>query len=118
MNGKAINISNGAETAGQSGLVRCRDENTGHVQREQQLQNGKFMGVCAGIADYTGIDVVWIRVAAILLTLMTGWALIGYLAMGFLAEKKPALVKKPNAMAIISATQASVPYLASARNIA
>ncbi len=53
-------------------------------------QNGKFMGVCAGIADYTGIDVVWIRVAAILLTLMTGWALIGYLAMGFLGEKKPA----------------------------
>ncbi|GGB59436.1 envelope stress response membrane protein PspC [Blastomonas aquatica] len=53
-------------------------------------QNGKFMGVCAGVADYTGIDVVWIRVAAILLTLMTGWAFMGYLAMGFLAEKKPA----------------------------
>jgi len=53
-------------------------------------QNGKVMGVCAGIADYTGIDVVWIRVAAILLTLMTGWALLGYLAMGLLAEKKPA----------------------------
>lgn len=53
-------------------------------------QNGKFMGVCAGISDYTGIDAVWIRVAAILLTLMTGWALIGYLAMGFLGEKKPA----------------------------
>lgn len=45
LNGKAINISNGGETAGQSGLVRCRDENTGHVQREQQLQNGKFMGL-------------------------------------------------------------------------
>lgn len=45
LNGKAINISNGAETAGQSGLVRCRDENTGHVPREQQLQNGKFMGL-------------------------------------------------------------------------
>lgn len=52
-------------------------------------QNGKFMGVCAGIADYTGIDVIWIRVAAVLLTLMTGWAFIGYLAMGFLGEKKP-----------------------------
>lgn len=52
-------------------------------------QNGKFMGVCAGIADYTGVDVIWIRVAAVLLTLMTGWALMGYLAMGFLAEKKP-----------------------------
>ncbi|MCG6120212.1 MAG: envelope stress response membrane protein PspC [Blastomonas sp.] len=54
-------------------------------------QNGKFMGVCAGIADYTGIDVVWVRVATVLLTLMTGWLLMaGYLALGFLAEKKPA----------------------------
>lgn len=44
LNGKAINISNGAETAGQSGLVRCREEDTGHVQREQELRNGKYIG--------------------------------------------------------------------------
>jgi phage shock protein C len=54
-------------------------------------QNGKWMGVCAGIADYTGIDVVWVRVATVLLAVMTsGWPIIAYLAMGFLAEKKPA----------------------------
>ncbi|MFX8731571.1 PspC domain-containing protein, partial [Acinetobacter baumannii] len=23
--------------------------------------NGKFLGVCAGIADYTGIDALWVR---------------------------------------------------------
>ena len=32
-------------------------------------QNGKWLGVCAGIADYTGIDVVWIRVGAVVVTL-------------------------------------------------
>lgn len=53
-------------------------------------QNGKFMGVCAGIADYTGVDVVWVRVATVLMTLMTGWLLMaGYIALGILAEKKP-----------------------------
>ena len=25
--------------------------------------NGKWMGVCAEIADYTGLDVLWIRLA-------------------------------------------------------
>lgn len=45
LNGKAINISNGAETAGQSGLVRCREDDTGHLQREQELRNGKFVGL-------------------------------------------------------------------------
>ena len=45
LNGKPINISNGAETAGQSGLVRCREEDTGHLQREQELRDGKFVGL-------------------------------------------------------------------------
>ena len=31
------------------------------------------------------------------------------------AEKKPAVVKKPNAIAVSSATQTSEPYLASVR---
>lgn len=52
-------------------------------------QNGKWMGVCAGIADYTGIDVTWVRVGFVLLTLATGWALLGYLAIGMIAEKRP-----------------------------
>ena len=26
-------------------------------------QNAKWKGVCAGIADYTGIEVIWVRVA-------------------------------------------------------
>jgi phage shock protein C len=54
-------------------------------------QNGKWMGVCAGIADYTGIDVVWVRVATVVLSVVTsGWPIIAYLALGFLSQKKPA----------------------------
>jgi antitoxin component YwqK of YwqJK toxin-antitoxin module len=44
LNGKPINVSNGAELAGQSGLVRCREEDTGQLQREQELRGGKFVG--------------------------------------------------------------------------
>lgn len=43
-NGKPVNPSNGAETAGLTGLLRCRDENTGQLQREQELKDGKYLG--------------------------------------------------------------------------
>ena len=53
-------------------------------------QNGKFMGVCAGIADYTGIDITWVRVATVLSFFVTsGWTLLAYFVMGFVATKKP-----------------------------
>ena len=45
MNGKPVNPSNGAETAGLTGLLRCRDEDTGHLQREQELRGGKYLGL-------------------------------------------------------------------------
>ncbi|MFM9937513.1 MAG: envelope stress response membrane protein PspC [Novosphingobium sp.] len=52
--------------------------------------NGKFMGVCAGIADYTGIDVLWVRIAFLVLAFSMGWPFLIYFAFGFLADKKPA----------------------------
>lgn len=53
--------------------------------------NGKFMGVCAGIADYTGLDVLWVRLAVVVGTLCgLGFLPIVYFALGFLAEAKPA----------------------------
>ncbi|RVU03604.1 envelope stress response membrane protein PspC [Novosphingobium umbonatum] len=52
--------------------------------------NGKVMGVCAGIADYTGIDVLWVRIAAlIMLSATSGTAFMVYLAIGILAQDKP-----------------------------
>ncbi len=52
--------------------------------------HAKWAGVCAGLADYTGIDVLWVRVAAVVLTLMAGgWPIIIYIAVALLADKKP-----------------------------
>ena len=45
MNGKPVNTNNGAETAGLTGLLRCREEDTGRLQREQELRDGKYLGI-------------------------------------------------------------------------
>lgn len=53
-------------------------------------QNAKWLGVCSGIADYTGIDTVLVRVGAVLLTLATsGNVVIAYLVIAWLASSKP-----------------------------
>jgi phage shock protein C len=53
-------------------------------------QNAKWSGVCSGIADYSGIDVVWIRVSAVLLTIMgSGMTLIAYFLIAWFADNKP-----------------------------
>jgi len=52
--------------------------------------NGKVMGVCAGIADYTGMDVTLVRimmVAAILLG--SGSPVLLYFIAGGMTPKKP-----------------------------
>lgn len=52
--------------------------------------NGKFLGVCAGIADYTGVDVLWVRLGTVALTMMgVGFIPLVYFALGFFASKKP-----------------------------
>ena len=56
------------------------------------MHNAKFKGVCAGIADYTGIDVMWVRIAFVMLTL-TGigvpWIPLAYALIAWMAPKKP-----------------------------
>ena len=53
--------------------------------------NKKWLGVCAGIADYTGIDVTVIRIATVVLTLLGGfpWTLIAYWVAAWMAPNKP-----------------------------
>jgi phage shock protein C len=54
-------------------------------------QHAKLMGVCAGIADYSGINVIWVRLGAIGLVLMGAPIIIpAYFLVGLLADKKPA----------------------------
>ena len=53
-------------------------------------QNAKWSGVCAGIADYTGIDVLWVRVGAVLGTLMgSGVLIIAYFLIAWMGTPKP-----------------------------
>ena len=53
-------------------------------------QNAKWSGVCAGIADYTGIDVLWIRVGAVLGTLMgSGVLILVYVLIAWMGTPKP-----------------------------
>ncbi len=54
-------------------------------------QHAKWGGVCAGIADYTGIDVIWVRIGAVVFTLMGGfpWTLIAYWMAQWMAPAKP-----------------------------
>ena len=45
LGGKSVNPNNGNETAGLTGMLRCKDEDSGKLQREQELRNGKNVGV-------------------------------------------------------------------------
>lgn len=53
-------------------------------------QNGKWAGVCAGIADYAGIDVTVVRIGFVLGTVFSGGnLLLAYFIIAWLAPKKP-----------------------------
>ncbi len=54
-------------------------------------QNSKWLGVCSGIADYTGVEVIWVRVGTVILTLAGGfpWTLIAYWMIAWMANPKP-----------------------------
>ena len=53
--------------------------------------NGKLMGVCAGVANYTGIETQWVRIFFLTGTIFGfgSLALIS-LIIGLLADKQPA----------------------------
>lgn len=55
-------------------------------------QNAKLMGVCSGIADYTGVNALWIRLgflAAVLSGVLSPIILPLYFLAGLLLNKKP-----------------------------
>ncbi|MBB1603912.1 toxin-antitoxin system YwqK family antitoxin [Variovorax sp. UMC13] len=45
LNGAPVNPANGYTTQGKTGLMRCKDRDSGELQREQELRNGVFMGI-------------------------------------------------------------------------
>jgi phage shock protein C len=54
-------------------------------------QNRKWLGVCAGVAEYTGIDVTLVRVGTVILTIVGGfpWTLLAYGLVAWMADAKP-----------------------------
>ena len=54
-------------------------------------RNAKWMGVCSGLAAYVGVDVMWVRVAAALLTVCGAGSVIipGYFVIAWLAKDQP-----------------------------
>ena len=64
--------------------------NTPRTTLYRDKQNAKLMGVCAGIADYTGVNAFWIRMAAVMLCFMTSGGIIPfYFIAGLALNKKP-----------------------------
>ncbi|MEO7887193.1 MAG: hypothetical protein ABI893_12010 [Polaromonas sp.] len=45
VNGESVNPNHGGTTAGKTGIMRCKDRDSGQLMHEQELQGGKFMGV-------------------------------------------------------------------------
>lgn len=50
----------------------------------------KLFGVCAGLANLTGADALWIRLGAVAITLLgSGLPVLAYLVVALVAEAKP-----------------------------
>ena len=53
-------------------------------------RNAKFLGVCAGIADYTGIEATWIRIGLVLAILCgLPFLIVAYFVIAWIAQPKP-----------------------------
>ena len=60
-------------------------------------RHGKIMGVCAGIADYTGFDVNLVRVCFIASVFMSGGSILPfYFIAGFITPVKPTSLEYDN----------------------
>ncbi len=54
-------------------------------------RNARFLGVCAGIADYFGWDATWVRIGAVVGTVAgVPFLPLIYLAINWIADNKPA----------------------------
>jgi len=61
----------------------------------KQLQvdkfNGKLLGVCAGLAEFSGIDALWTRLGtvALMFTPVAPLVVLAYVVLGLILPKKP-----------------------------
>lgn len=51
--------------------------------------NAKLMGVCSGLANYTGIETVWLRIGFVVASLLGfGSPVLIYLVIGLVADSQ------------------------------
>jgi len=62
----------------------------GRGRFEVDRTEGKLLGVCAGLANYTGVDVTLIRVGVVVVTVMGAfpWTLIAYGIAAFVGREQ------------------------------
>jgi phage shock protein C len=61
-----------------------------HTKFYLDKRNKKWLGVCAGIADYTGLDPTVVRIGLVVLTFVAGpWTLLAYWLTAWMAPVKP-----------------------------
>lgn len=64
--------------------------NASHRKLTLDKRSAKLFGVCAGIADYTGIETLWIRLGFVAVTLIgSGFPALAYLVLAMVLESKP-----------------------------
>jgi antitoxin component YwqK of YwqJK toxin-antitoxin module len=51
LNGKPVNTNDGSQTAGKSGMIRCKNLDTGQTEREYELQDGQSFGLSRYFRD-------------------------------------------------------------------
>ena len=51
LNGVEVSDSNGATTAGKTGIMRCKDRDTGKMLKEREIRAGKWVGVTRNYVD-------------------------------------------------------------------
>ena len=54
-------------------------------------QDAKWKGVCAGISDYTGVEVLWVRLGVAGLTVIAQqwWLIAAYMIVAWIVDPKP-----------------------------
>jgi phage shock protein C len=61
------------------------------TRRLYRSRHGVIFGVCRGLADYSGINVAWVRLAAIIIFFVTGFfpAIAGYVLVAVIMNPEP-----------------------------
>ena len=68
----------------------CPERRTRHLYRSRR---GMIFGVCAGLADYLNLKVLWVRIIAVIILIFTGiWPIVViYLVAALIMNPEPVL---------------------------